>query len=55
MTKHPILSGFVTALVLSVVLAFVMPCTTQESSWALFFIALLFPFLWFMTFRRARC
>lgn len=47
MTKHPILSAFVTAVVLSVALAIVMPYTTQESPWALFFIALLFPFIWF--------
>jgi hypothetical protein len=47
MTKHPIITAFVVALVLSVVLAVVLPYSTQESPWALFFIVVLFPFIWF--------
>jgi protein-S-isoprenylcysteine O-methyltransferase Ste14 len=47
MTKHPIIAAFVTALVLSVVLALVVPYTAQESPWALSFIVVLFPFIWF--------
>jgi Zn-dependent protease with chaperone function len=47
MTKHLVLSAFVAALVISLVLAVVMPFSTQESPWALMFIALMFPFIWF--------
>lgn len=47
MTKHPIMSAFVTALVLSLVLAVVLPYSRQESPWALFFIVVIFPFIWF--------
>ena len=46
-TRHPVISAFVIALMLSVVLAVVLPYSTQESPWALFFVLLLFPFIWF--------
>jgi hypothetical protein len=47
MTKHPIIAAFVTALALSAVLALVVPYSVQESPWALGFIVMLFPFIWF--------
>jgi len=47
MKKHPIVSAFVMAVVIVVVLAFVFPFTTQESPWALSLLALIFPFIWF--------
>jgi hypothetical protein len=47
MTKHPGIAAFVTALALSVGLALVLPYTVQESPWALSFVVLLFPFIWF--------
>ena len=47
MTKHPGIAAFVTALALSVVLALVLPYSVQESPWALSFIVVLFPFIWF--------
>jgi hypothetical protein len=48
MTKHPIVSAFVMAVVIVVVLAFVFPFSTQESPWALSFIVVIFPFIWFL-------
>jgi len=47
MTKHPIFSAFVMAVVIIVVLAFVFPFSNQESPWAVSFLALIFPFIWF--------
>ena len=47
MTRHPIISAFVAALVLSVVVAVVLPYSTQESPWALLFIVVIFPLIWF--------
>ena len=47
MTKNPIVSAFVMAVVIVVVLAFVFPFSTQESPWALSFIVVIFPFIWF--------
>jgi F0F1-type ATP synthase assembly protein I len=48
MMKRPILSAFVTAMVISVALAIVLPYSVQESPWGLFFILVLFPFIWFL-------
>ena len=48
MTKRPILSAFLTAVMLSILLAVVLPYSTQESPWALSFIVfLIFPLIWF--------
>ena len=45
--KHPIAWAFVAAFLICVILAIVMPYTTQESPWALGAIVLAFPFIWF--------
>jgi hypothetical protein len=47
MTKHPIVSAFVMAVVIIVILAFVFPFSTQESPWALSLFVVIFPFIWF--------
>ena len=47
MTKHPIRTAFFTALALSIVLATVLPYSTQEAPWALAAIVATFPFIWF--------
>jgi len=46
--KHPILTGFLFALLSCVALALVLPYKTQEAPWALMLIAAAFPFIWFL-------
>jgi hypothetical protein len=48
MTRHPIISAFVAALLIAVVLAVVLPFSAQEAPWALLLIAVAFPFIWFL-------
>ena len=45
--KHPIAWAFGVAVVVAVALAVALPYTRQEAPWALFFIGLAFPFIWF--------
>ena len=48
--KHPITGGFVIAIVLSIILAVVLPYSAQEAPWALLMVAAAFPFVWFIAF-----
>ena len=48
MTRHPIASAFVTALLIAALLTVVWPFSTQEAPWALLLIAVAFPFIWFL-------
>ena len=45
--KHPIAWAFGVAVVVTVGLVVFMPFTVEQSPFALFFIALTFPFTWF--------
>jgi hypothetical protein len=47
MTKHPIISAFVMAVVIVAVLALVFPFSAQESPWAILVFVVVFPFIWF--------